>query len=244
MSNAKWPSHGALIWTSISVLCGFACEAEPTNVYNRGAAPFVPPPAGGGGADAGTTGGGADAGGTGGGGTDAGGTMTCVVEGVVACAGGPVPDACNTKADAALGSISGEVVVAAGTMPGAGRAAMGDLYLLAMPSFDKAACPDDKNPTLPAAMTVIHCADLRKGDKVAFRIEGVPPRPKAWHIVPYLDVNVSTTPGATALDACDVLALATETVVATATEVKLAAPIKLDLTGATLVDRCKLPACK
>ncbi len=235
MSNAKWPSRRALIWTSICALCGMGCEAEPTNVYNRGAAPFVPPPPGnGGGADAGSTAGG----------TDAGATMTCTIKAVSDCSKGAVPDACNTAAGASLGSISGEVIVAAGTTPGGSHAAMGDLYLLAMPSFDKDACPGGDKAIAPAAMTVIHCADLRNAAKVAFKIEGVPPRTEAWHIVPYLDVNISAVPGATALDTCDVLALATEAVVATATEVKLAKPISLDVMGATLVTSCKLPACK
>lgn len=227
MSNARWPSRGAAVWTLICPLCGLGCDAKETNDYTRGAGKAHDEP------DTGPTGGSGD-----------GAAEMCVISAVSDCSGGPVPDGCNTKGDPKLGSISGEVEVAAGTLPGGAFAAIGDLYLMAMPSFDLTSCPADKNPILPAATTVIHCADLRDGAKVPFTIAGVPPRPEAWQIIPYLDVNVSAEPGVVPLDACDILAFPKSVVVATATEVKLTSPIALGVRGSALVSNCKLPACK
>lgn len=225
--NGRWPSRRALFCGLMGALGGLGCDAEVTNDYTCGAKQE---------ADAGIMG-------DGGGpepAKDAG--PMCVVAAVADCAGGAVPDMCNTKPGPGLGSISGTVVVNAGVMPGATYPAKGDLYLIASSEFDVSSCPGDKGAALPTAFAVIHCADLTKGAAVPFTIEGVPVRDKPWFIVPVLDVQ--SKPGPMSLDSCDLLSLPTQVVVDAAKEVKLSTPIGLALSGSLLISSCGLASCK
>jgi len=196
------------------------CEAKPTNDYTYGAKDAGPPPPV---VDSGTMAPG---------------------EGGAGCEVDCEKRACSTPADPALGSISGEVKVKDGLKPGASFEATGDLYVLLASEFDLTACPGDDDAVPPVAVAVVHCADMRAGKSVPFTIEGVPLRDEPWVVIPFLDVNVDETPGAVALDTCDLLSFPSMAVVKSASKVTLPKPLELGLSGSALMGQCMLPACE
>lgn len=213
-----------------------ACDAKATTNYVGSETqewepdPFPDPPV--------VPDGGGDASGDGGGGP----AGICQLTFEPDCSGGPVPDQCNTLAADGTGSVSGSIVIPAAVSGGGGNDTLGTLVIALVPEFIFDACPDDPQPVPPVATASFHCADMRDGVPFEFTIEGVPPRPEAYQLIPFLDVNPSED-GIGSVDTCDLVSFPVQVTVDDAIAVTLDAPVEVSFSAAILETQCGLPAC-